>query len=120
MGNNKRIVSTVLISLLVLINLYIVFFFFCRNTLSDFFEGKINTSENGAIVAFVVIALGVVFVIIFLWHILIIIVHSICLIFSIKNRKSSLKSIRIINYVLDVLNVVLIITPLILIIMCYL
>lgn len=121
MNNNKRIISTVIISILVLINLYIVFFVFCKNPLSSIFDGKIDAEKTGIIGAFfAALAVGVAYAIVLIWHIVIIILHLVCLFFTIRNCKSILKPVRIINYVLDFLNVVLIITPLILIIMCYL
>ena len=51
------------------------------------------------------------------WAALIALTHAICLIFTIRNRKSPIKAIRIINLVLDAANIFLIIAPIVRIIL---
>jgi hypothetical protein len=46
-----------------------------------------------------------------LWALSIAITHTVCIIFTVKNRKSPLKAVRIINLALDVANVFLIAAP---------
>ena len=108
-----RITSTVIISVLVLINLFFFVAVIAPLDLAGFVgdpvpenPGEIELLWGGLIVGAVIAALAG-------WALAIALTHAICLIFTIKNRRSSLKAIRIINVVLDVANVALIAGPII-------
>lgn len=112
----RRIPSTVVIAILVLINLY----FLCVALLPlDLNEVVSPLPENpGEIVLFWgALAAGVAMLTFIGWAALIALTHAICLIFTIRNRKSPIKAIRIINLVLDAANIFLIIAPIVRIIL---
>jgi len=107
-------ISTIIISILSLINGAILIFLLLPFDAQAFIES--NRMEEDAdimVLAVAGIIAGYVIVIMYAWMLLIAIVHGICLIFTIKNRKAGNKKIRIYNYVLDVVNVFLIVGPLI-------
>ena len=108
-----RITSTVIISALVLINLFFFVTAIAPVDLATFVgdplpdnPGEVELLWGGLVVGFVIVFLAG-------WALSIALTHAICLIFTIKNRRSSLKAIRIINVVLDVANVALIAGPII-------
>ena len=106
----SRIPSTVVISILVLINLY----FLCVAILPLDIGALITPlpEEHDAItLLWTGIAAGVAILTFEAWALSIAITHAICLIFTVKNRKSPFKAVRIINIVLDVANVFLIVAP---------
>ena len=106
----SRIPSTVVISILVLINLY----FLCVAILPLDIGALISPlpEEHDAItLLWTGIAAGVAILTFEAWALSIAITHAICLIFTVKNRKSPFKAVRIINIVLDVANVFLIVAP---------
>jgi len=110
----KGMISTIIISILSLINGAILIFLLLPFDAQAFIES--NRMEEDAdimVLAVAGIIAGYVIVIMYAWMLLIAIVHGICLIFTIKNRKAGNKKIRIYNYVLDVVNVFLIVGPLI-------
>ena len=109
----KCITSTVIISVLVLSGL---FWMRCilPVTLADLAVTLPEGSENmGMMLMFYGAVAGIAFLTFCFLDLAILITHSICLIFTVKNRRSCLKSVRIINYVLDGLNVLLIAAALI-------
>lgn len=103
----KRIVSTVILS----ITLSILLIFVLNNLTLDLHKAFENMQSDASIeeygeMSMLVVAIGglgmIVASIVFLTlFINATISAGICLIFSIRNRKSCLKPIRIINYVLD-------------------
>jgi len=108
----SRITSTVIISVLVLINLFIFTARLLPVDPSDFapslpeHPGEIALLWGG-------LAVGVAVLVHLGWMVNIAITHAICLIFTVKNRKSPLKAVRIINVILDAANVFLIAAPII-------
>ena len=105
-----RIPSTVVISILVLINLY----FICVAILPLDIGTLMATmpEEHDAItLLWTGIVAGVAVLTFEICALSIAITHAICLIFTVKNRKSPLKAVRIINLVLDAANVFLIAAP---------
>ena len=109
----SRIPSTVIISVIVLMN----FFFLDLITPLDIgtlTEPSLDSIANMGMFSMVGLLIVSGMVLFFIgWLLAISLTHAICLIFTIKNRKSPLKAVRIINYVLDVANVLLIVLPLI-------
>ncbi len=103
----KRIVSTVILSIILTILLIFVLPNLTLNLHESFENMKSDTSieEYGpmAVLVVAIAAIGMVFAIA-IYCILFAaaaIASGVCLIFTIRNRKSCLKPIRIINYVLD-------------------
>ena len=108
MDDKKRIVSTVIIGIFAIISLICVIYLFpinLRQTIDSFNNSvKDNNSAQEAVGAIVVagassIVLVLIILLAYALAIIPIINSSICVIFSIKNRKAYLKPIRIINYV---------------------
>ena len=111
-------ISTIIISILSLINGAILIFLLLPFDAQEFIESnRIEEEADIMVLAVAGIIAGYVIVIMYAWMLLIAIVHGICLIFTIKNRKAENKKIRVYNYVLDVVNVFLIVGPLIKILM---
>ena len=110
MDDKKRIVSTVIIGIFAIISLICVIYLFpinLRQTIDSFNNSvKDNNNAQEAVGAIVVagassIVLVLIILLAYALAIIPIINSSICVIFSIKNRKAYLKPIRIINYVYD-------------------
>lgn len=74
----------------------------------------------GMIMMVPLLLIGAIIVFFLFWMVSIVITHAILLIFTIKNRKSPLKPVRIINYVLTAANIALIAAPIIKIMIYYL
>ena len=104
----KGIVSTVIISILIFIGLNLMIGIWIESPFDVFPENQGSAEEYGEIGMILVLIYAAAVLWIFSIPIVIMITHSICLIFTIKNRKSRYKSIRVINYVLDGLNIFLI------------
>ena len=109
MENKKRIVSTVIIGIFLAISIYFVVILFTFNLKENLQRLSDSATERadgqpGAVVAvgFAAGLAGATLIIMaYLFAIAPLINSSICIIFSIKNRKSCLKPVRIINYVYD-------------------
>ena len=111
----KRIPSTVIVSILVLIHLYVVIVGFLPLDLDTLLSGTGQIPENtdGMVLMLGVIVVGVALLAFVGWAVFIAATHALCLIVTIRNRKSPLKSIRIINLVLDVANAFLIVATIV-------
>lgn len=100
----KRITSTVILSIIIIICLVAFIALLpvnIQDVLNSANDGSGDASEQvakGFALAFVAIILVVIILPVYILEILI---NGICLIFTIKNRKSPIKAVRIINYVLD-------------------
>jgi len=105
--DKPRIPSTIIIGIFLAIGMFLalVFVGFTWKVVQEMVESAKNSSDEaagqiaGAGAAALVGALGVALVMIV--YISVTIAMSICLPFSIKNRKSTLKPVRIISYVFD-------------------
>ena len=105
--DKPRIPSTIIIGVFLTIGMFLALMFvgFTWKVVDEMVESAKNSSDEaagqiaGAGVAALVGALGIVLVMIVYFGVTI--AMSICLPFSIKNRKSTLKPIRIISYVFD-------------------
>ena len=107
--DKKRIVSTVILFIFLAVGLFfaITFLPIGWKMINEAVESAKNSNQDSSATAQVigggaialVAAIGIVLV--FMVFIGILIVSPICLIFSIKNRKSTLKPVRIISYVQD-------------------
>ena len=105
--DKPRIPSTIIIGIFLAIGMFLalVFVGFTWKVVEEMVESAKNSSDEaagqiaGAGAAALVGALGVVLIMIV--YIGVTIAMSICLPFSIKNRKSTLKPVRIISYVFD-------------------
>ena len=99
--DKKRITSTIILGIIltILIILTIIFLPTSLSALQE--EASEQESAAGSIALIFVGVIGLV--LIFFFQIAINVVSGICLIFSIKNRQSTLKPIRIISYVMDAL-----------------
>ena len=105
--DKPRIASTIVIGVFLIIGVVLALTFvgFTWGTVNQMVEEAKNSSDDpagqvaGAGVVALVGVIGVV--LIFLVYIGVTIAMSICLPFAIKNRKSTLKPIRIISYVMD-------------------
>ncbi len=108
-----RITSTVIISVFVLINLFVFVNFIAPVDFADLVGSPLPENHDAISLMWTSMAVGIVIAVFAIWAGAIVLTHAICLIFSIKNRRSPLKAIRIINIVLDVANLALIIGPII-------
>ena len=108
-----RIVSTVIISLLVLINLYIFTVGIMPLDMQEFIGSPLPENPDGITLLWGSMAVGVAILFFTVWAASIALTHAICLIFTIRNRRSSLKTVRVINIILDIANVFLIVGPII-------
>ena len=112
-----RIPSTVIISILVLVNGFFTFFLLLpmdfRELLQNTGESMPDTENMGMVAMVPLLLVGAIVVFFLFWTLAIAITHAILLIFTVKNRKSPLKSVRIINYALTVANIALIIAPIV-------
>ena len=108
-----RITSTVIISVLVLINLFLFVTAIAPLDFAEFVGDPLPENPGEIELLWGGLVVGVVIMAFVGWTAAIALTHAICLIFTIKNRRSSLKAVRIINIVLDVANVALIIGPII-------
>ena len=108
----KGITSTVIISILVLINLFVFFAMLFPGNVEDMFaNADADLSEMGELSLLYVAIMGSIVLFFYGWMLAISLTHTICLIFTIRNRKSPLGVIRIINVILDICNIALIVTP---------
>jgi hypothetical protein len=110
----KGILSTIIISITSSINLLTFLFILLPFDTQELIENN-QAEEN---MEFIMVALlgsivGFAILLIYAWMLAIALIHGICLIFTIKNRKSDTGWIRIYNYVLDAVNVFLILGPII-------
>ena len=112
-----RITSTVIISVFVLINLFVFVNIIAPIDFSDLIGSPLPENHDAVSLMWTSLAAGIVIAVFAIWTAAIALTHAICLIFTIKNRRSPLKAVRIINIVLDVANVALIIGPIIKIIL---
>ena len=112
----KRIVSTVIIGILVLINLFFLCFLLLPLDLANLMP-TLPENPGEVVLLWGALAAGVAMLTFIGWAASIAITHAICLIFTIKSRKSPLKAVRIINLVLDAANVFLIVAPIVRIIL---
>ena len=119
-----RIPSTVIISIFVLINSFFMFFLLIpmdiRELLQSSGESMPDADNMGMIAMVPLLLIGAVVVFCLFWRLAIALTHAICLIFTIKNRRSPLRSVRIINYILSVANILLVAAPIIKILIYYL
>ena len=119
-----RIPSTVIISIFVLINSFFMFFLLIpmdiRELLQSSGESMPDADNMGMIAMVPLLLIGAVVVFFLFWMLAIALTHAICLIFTIKNRRSPLRSVRIINYILSVANILLVAAPIIKILIYYL
>ena len=106
----KGLTSTILISILVVINLFLFFSIFINVDPSDL-QVNGSSEEMGEMVMLEMLVVGGVLAVIYGWMLLIALTHAICLIFTIRNRHADAKAIRCINVVLDVCNALLIVGP---------
>lgn len=110
----KGIVSSVIISIICVTNLLIFLIVLMPFDAKELIENnRIEDDVEFMMLAVVGAAVGFAILIIYVWIFLTAVTHVICLAFSIRNRRSESKGIRIYNYVLDVVNAFLIIGPII-------
>ena len=119
-----RIPSTVIISIFVLINSFFMFFLLIpmdiRELLQSSGESMPDADNMGMIAMVPLLLIGAVVVFFLFWMLAIALTHAICLIFTIKNRRSPLRSVRVINYILTSANILLVAAPIIKILIYYL
>lgn len=119
-----RIPSTVVISIFVLINSFFMFYLLLpmdiRDLLQNTGEAMPDTENMGMIAMVPLLLVGAVIVFFLFWMLAIAITHAICLIFTIRNRRSPIKSVRIINVILTVANIALVAAPIVKILIYYL
>ena len=115
----KGLVSTIIISVLCTFNLFFTCFLHLPFHIDEFIgNNQVNIEESNFYAAMLVAGIaGMLILMVYAWMLLIIVIHSVCVIFTIRNRKASLKWVRIYNYVLDVVNGFLITAPLVKILM---
>ena len=106
-----RIPSTVIIAVLVLINMF--FMTALLGTDLNFSGVEPQPDDAGISLLWGGMVVGVVLVFLHGWAIAIALTHAICLIVTVRNRKSPLLTVRIINLVLDAANVFLIVAPIV-------
>ena len=112
-----RIPSTIVSSIFITINGFFMFYLLLpmdfRELLENSAQSMPDTENAGMIMLMPLLLVGAVIAFFLFWMLAIVITHSILLIFTIKNRKSPLKPVRIINYVLTAANIILIAAPII-------
>ena len=112
-----RIPSTIVNSVFVLINGFFMFFLLIPMDYREIIQNSaesIPQEENMGMLAMVPLLLvGAIVVALIFWMLAIAIMHAIWLIFSIRNRKSPIKAVRVISYVLDASNAILVLAPII-------
>ena len=98
----KRIVSTVILGLILIVGIYFTILLL-PVTWAAIKEASENADTGNSVVAgtAVAFALSLGIVLAFIVYIGVLVIGIPCLLFSIRNRKSSLKPIRIISYVYD-------------------
>lgn len=110
----KGILSTIIITIISIINLGIFLVVLLPFNAQELVEANQGKEEMEAMaLMFLGIVVGLAILIMYVWIIVIALTHVICLIFTLKNRKSDVRGIRIYNYVLDAVNVFLIIGPIV-------
>ena len=110
----KGILSSIIISIISVINLVSFLVILLPFDAEELVENNKQKEEVEAMaLMFLGIVVGAAILLLYVWIIAIALTHIICLIFTIKNRKSDSKGIRLCNYVLDVVNLFLIIAPLV-------
>ena len=119
-----RIPSTIVTSIFVTINSFFMFYILLPMDFNQLVQNSAESmpqEENmGMIMMVPLLLIGAIIVFFLFWMVSIVITHAILLIFTIKNRKSPLKPVRIINYVLTAANIALIAAPIIKIMIYYL
>ena len=119
-----RIPSTIVTAIFVQINSFFMFFFLLPMDLHQLLESSAEsmpeTDGMGMIAMVPLLLVGAVIVFFLFWMLAIAITHAICLIFTIRNRRSPIKSVRIINVVLTVANIALVAAPIVKILIYYL
>ena len=110
-----RIPSTIVASIFVAINGFFMFFLLLpmdfNELLKSSAESMPNTENIGMIAMMPLLLVGAMIAFFIFWMISIAITHAILLVFTIKNLKSHLKPVRIINCILSVANIALITAP---------
>ena len=119
-----RIPSTVVSSAFVIINGFFMFFLLLPMDFSELLkssaESMPSTENIGMIAMMPLLLVGAMIAFFIFWMLAIAITHAILLVFTIKNRKSPLKPVRIINCILSVANIALITAPIIKFLVYYL
>ena len=119
-----RIPSTVVTSIFVTINGFFMFYLLLPMDLRELAQSTADSMPNeeniGMIAMVPLLIIGAMVVFFLFWMLAIAITHAILLIFTIKNRKSPLKPVRIINYILTAANILLIAAPIVKLIIHYL
>ena len=112
-----RIPSTVVTSIFVLINGFFMFFLLLPMDFNELLKSSAESMPNaeniGMIAMMPLLLIGAMIVFFIIWMLAIAITHAILLVFTVKNRKSPLKPVRIINYILIAANIALIAAPII-------
>ena len=107
----KGLVSSIIISIATGINILVSIIVLLPFDAQGFIEkSRVEDTDNLAYLALAGAIAGMVILIIYVWMLLVAITHGVCLIFTIKNFKSNQKAIRIWNYALTGLNVLMIIS----------
>lgn len=111
----KGVTSTVIIAILVVINLYVVIVGFLPLNFEALLDGTETHLQDpdGMTLMLGAITLGVALLAFVGWAALITVTHALCIVFTLRNRKSAFRAIRIINIVLDLANAFLIIAPIV-------
>ncbi len=119
-----RIPSTVVASIFVTINGFFMLYLLLPMDFRELVQNSAQSmpqEENMGMIAMVpLLLIGAMVVFFLFWMLAIAITHAILLIFTIKNRRSPLKPVRIINYILTAANIFLIAAPIIKILIYYL
>ena len=119
-----RIPSTVVTSIFVFINFIVTVYILLPMDFASLISessGALQGSENMGMIAMMPLLLVGGMILFFLgWMLAVAITHAILLVFTVKNRKSSLKTVRIINCALDAANIFLIVAPIVKFITCIL
>ena len=121
--DKPRIASTIVLG--ILLTIFLVFTFLLIGTSWAQLSAAIEESESNAdsaggqvAVAFVLALFGALaMVLVIVVYVLLLIGNGICLIFTLKNRQSTLKPVRIISYVYDGLIGVMMIVAIVKIVM---
>lgn len=107
----KRIASTIMISILTVINMIITISYISLDMSAERLE--ILESNEGYGAALAMIAFAYASMMIFSWFIFIALSHTLCIPFSIRNLNSPVLAVRIINIVLIVAGAFLVVASLI-------
>lgn len=114
----KGLLSNIIITILVVCSILMLIMLYSSGSPFDVLDDPIETPENAGMIMLLPMLLVAAMLAIFLaFPLVIALLHGICLIFTIKNRKAERRDLRIWGHVLSALNACVILASLFLIVL---